>query len=440
MKFNSRQTGSGKIHEGTLGNVTMKIYERTRKISKRGKRTRTLFEVVDYTEGRRAFRGFSNFAAAAEEAERLAKLIATGQTSAATLRNADAATFGRALELLRGIDVPLELVAAHYAKAFKILGSDQIIEAAKDFIRRNPILREPRTVRQVADEMIELQTKRKKSDRYVEDLSGRLGNFARAFAHDIANVTTADVQTWLDGMKAAPRSVKNFRDAANSLFKFAEARGYIAKGENPVTGTQKIATRNSEPITIYTPTELHRLIAAAPKWFKPVIALQAFAGLRSAEVMRLDWRDVKLERDHIELGADKTKTATRRLVPITPNLAEWLAPHTLKSGKVFPHSRAYFHEVQRNTAGATEIKTDLKKNRAALAPVEWRHNALRHSFISYRVAGTADVPRVALESGNSPAMIFAHYRELVTADDAKNWFAIAPDQVANVTPIAAARK
>jgi integrase len=241
-------------------------------------------------------------------------------------------------------------------------------------------------------------------------------------------------------MNAAPRSVKNFRDTANSLFKFAEARGYIAKGENPVTATQKVATRNGTPITIYTPTELHRLIAAAPEWFQPVIALQAFAGLRSAEAMRLDWRDVKLERGHIELGADKSKTATRRLVPISANLAEWLAPHALKSGKVFRHSHAYFYETQRNAAAATEIKTDAKKNRAALAAVDWKHNALRHSFISYRVADTADVPRVALESGNSPAMIFAHYRELVTADDAKKWFAIAPQHAANVVPIAAARK
>ena len=46
--------------------------------------------------------------------------------------------------------------------------------------------------------------------------------------------------------------------------------------------------------------------------------------------------------------------------------------------------------------------------------------------LSYRVAETGDVPRVALESGNSPAMIFTHYRELVTPEDAMQWFAIAP--------------
>ena len=95
----------------------MKIYEHARKISRHGKRPgqRAVFQVVDNThgKGRRKFRGFSDFAEAAAEAERLAKLISTGQTAAATLTNADAASFGRMKELLRGIDVPLELVAAN---------------------------------------------------------------------------------------------------------------------------------------------------------------------------------------------------------------------------------------------------------------------------------------------------------------------------------------
>ena len=430
MKYTTIETKSGKVHKGTLGSVSVKIYEHARKFSRRGKRpgTRTVFQVVDNThgKGRRALRGFSTFAEATAEAERLAKLISTGQTAAATLTNADAASFGRTMELLRGIDVPLEMVAAHFAKAFKILGGDRIVEAAKDFNRRNPAKRAARSVRQVADEMIELQTKRGKSTLYVEDLRWRLARVADAFKMDIARVTTADVQMWLDGMKAAPRSVKNFRAAASGIFKFAEARGYIAKGENPVAGTEKIKIRNSEPISIFTPAEVRRLLAAAKDSFKPVIALQAFAGLRSAEVMRLDWRDVKLTRGHIELGADKTKTASRRLVPISANLREWLAEHAKKTGQVFPHGRAYFHELQRDTAAATEIKAEADAHRAALAPVEWKQNALRHSFISYRVAETGDVPRVALESGNSPAMIFQHYRELVTPEDALLWFAIAP--------------
>ena len=34
---------------------------------------------------------------------------------------------------------------------------------------------------------------------------------------------------------------------------------------------------------------------------------------------------------------------------------------------------------------------------------------------------------VALEAGNSPKMIFQHYRELVTEKSAKAWFGITPE-------------
>ena len=40
--------------------------------------------------------------------------------------------------------------------------------------------------------------------------------------------------------------------------------------------------------------------------------------------------------------------------------------------------------------------------------------------------------KVALEAGNSPQMIFKHYRELVTEEQAKDWFAITPGNTPKV--------
>ena len=57
----------------------------------------------------------------------------------------------------------------------------------------------------------------------------------------------------------------------------------------------------------------------------------------------------------------------------------------------------------------------------------WAKNGLRHSFISYRLAILDDTARVALEAGNSPQVIFGHYRELVTPEAAKAWFEVMPD-------------
>ena len=62
-------------------------------------------------------------------------------------------------------------------------------------------------------------------------------------------------------------------------------------------------------------------------------------------------------------------------------------------------------------------------------PFDWKHNALRHSFISYRVAAVKNIAEVSLEAGNSPQMIFQHYREVVDADEAKKWFSINPEKL-----------
>ena len=67
-----------------------------------------------------------------------------------------------------------------------------------------------------------------------------------------------------------------------------------------------------------------------------------------------------------------------------------------------------------------------RKKRKVKEGFVWKRNGLRHSYISYRVAQTQNVAQVSLEAGNSPQMIFRHYRELVPAGDALKWFSIAP--------------
>src|ERR1019366_861632 len=64
--------------------------------------------------------------------------------------------------------------------------------------------------------------------------------------------------------------------------------------------------------------------------------------------------------------------------------------------------------------------------------INWKRNALRHSDISYRVAETSDVAKVSLEAGNSPQIIFQHYRELVTPEAGIEWFGILPGKAGNV--------
>jgi hypothetical protein len=215
------------------GNAVVKIYSRQRRTVTGD--TRTVWEVADYRHRVRRMLGFNGRAAAQAEAKRNADALSTGDAAGAEMSNREAASYGRAVELLRGLDVPFELAAAHHAEAFKILGGDRLAEAAKEFIRRNPTEHPARNIAEVTDELLEVQTKRQKSTSFVEDLRTRLTVFGSQFANcRVDSITGPDVQDYLDKLCAAPRMMRNVRNNVKPLFKFAESRDYFGRGENPV--------------------------------------------------------------------------------------------------------------------------------------------------------------------------------------------------------------
>ncbi len=59
--------------------------------------------------------------------------------------------------------------------------------------------------------------------------------------------------------------------------------------------------------------------------------------------------------------------------------------------------------------------------------IDWSDNAMRHSFVSYRLAATENAAQTALESGHDQAVLFAHYRELVRPKEAERFWSIKPD-------------
>jgi len=160
---------------------------------------------------------------------------------------------------------------------------------------------------------------------------------------------------------------------------------------------------------IFTPEEMCQILTHCEPAMIPYMAIGAFAGLRSAEIARLDWSAIDFDSGYIKVSGEITKTQQRRLVPILPSLRAWLFPHKKASGPVT------FFTFRKGIHRCTKA-----------AGIAWKANALRHSFGSYRLAEVQDAAKVSLEMGNSPAMLFKHYRELVTPEQAKQWFEIMP--------------
>ena len=266
---------------------------------------------------------------------------------------------------------------------------------------------------QVAAEFVKSRARTGVSAAYVNGCRVSLKRFTDKLPGNIGEVTTADINKYLADLKGlGPVSRNGHRRNIVTMFNFAKKQGYLHPDRKTAAEQTETFKEPETEIAIFTPDEITSLLVSSHARILPVIAIGAFAGIRSAEIMRLDWEDVKWDRGHIEIAGRKAKTAARRLVPLPENLKAWLAPWRESTGKIVTLTAV---------AGAM---SDLAVK--AKIPGGWRQNALRHSFISYRVALTGDVARTALEAGNSPKMIFRHYREVVTEEDAKAWFSIMP--------------
>jgi integrase len=271
-------------------------------------------------------------------------------------------------------------------------------------------------------EILEAKKQDGMSLRYLQSLRSHLNRFAEHFRMNINTVTSAQIEDWLRRIKRGPRTRNNIRHSVVTLFNFAKARGYLPKMvATEADHVAKAKDRGGE-IGIFRPKQLADLMAAGGEEAKLYFSIGAFTGLRSAELIRLEWEDVNFVRGYIQVGKAKAKTATRRLVPIQPNLEMWLAPYRAKSGLIF----------------VSEHAADRAIEQAKAAGIEWPNNVLRHSYATYRLAQCQDAARVALEMGNSPQMLFRNYRELADEQDAAAWFSITPAPVANVVSMSRA--
>jgi len=263
----------------------------------------------------------------------------------------------------------------------------------------------------------------KVSPRHLADLRSRLGRFCNAFKGRMVNsIEPSEIADWIRSLPVGSQTQHNHRRVIHNLFNYALLRKFVS--QNPVKDTPLIRVKDTE-VEIYTPEEMALLLEHADPRIMPYLTLGAFAGLRCAELERLQWQHVDFQTGYIRVGGDIAKTRSKRLIPILENLRQWLMPYAKPQGNILPV------ELQ-NTF------RDLIHRACQQAGIKKKNNGLRHSFATYRMAQTGDSAKTALEMGNSPGVIFKHYRELVTQEQASAYWNIRPTVEPNVIPMTAA--
>lgn len=329
----------------------------------------------------------------------------------------EVAVVDAAFEKLRTVGVSLSDAVTQFADAKAILGKESLHDAARHYVSHlaeKASERPPVTFSAIVVEFVATLKKDERSARYIEDAKSRLTRAASSFGTvNIADIKSHDIDRWL-GTLPTGRTRNNYRAMTRTLFRFAKDRNYLPREIATEADMTREATEKSNPIGIYTPEQMETMLGSIEARWRPFLALGAFAGLRTSEIHRLDWEDIKFERDHIRIEAAKAKTASRRNIPLLPALRAILEPFRQESGPASP--RFSSDRAMLRVLSAAIVKTG----------VERVNNGLRHSYASYRLAIAKSVDQVALEMGNSPTKVFQNYRELVDEKDAERWFSIMP--------------
>ena len=382
------------------GKQTVKLYRSVN----RGK---AMYQLAYYTGGRRVQKNFADKA----EAKRVARAVLGGLAEDAVKIDNLATPELESLVAARRVlapDYALHVAVEEHANAVGKLGKATLREAVEFFLRHHRTDTARLPLNKISEQFAHSREQSGLSAHYVSQCRKITGLLAEAFSGlCLSDLTTTKLDQWLGGLKLGATSKNDMRRVLVTCGNWAEKQGHLLKGTNPFVG-MILYRETKTPVSIFTPEQIAGLLKKADATLRPYLALGAFAGLRTAELQRLDWSEIDLNRGYITVAASKAKTRQRRLIPISDNLKLWLTPSRKASGPVCLHVSCQ-HAARAKCEGFT-----------------WAKNGLRHSYISYRLAILHDTARVALEAGNSPEVIFAHYRELVTPEVAKAWFEVTP--------------
>jgi integrase len=300
------------------------------------------------------------------------------------------------------------------AKATALLAPHHVSleEAAKYFIKHVVAFRTAPKIGEIVDQMITEAERNDRRARTVGDLKSRLTMFAEDFPERrLSELTVEEIKAWMDEDEEwSARTRINYLTKISQLYNYALRRNWV--DANLAERIDRPSAEDAEP-KIFTIKQAENLLKNAKDFgMLPYISIGLFAGLRSAELMRLDGKDVKLEERAIVVGQQVAKKRSRRVVEMCDALHAWLAELKTLKGPI---------------VDAKEFRDNMDELRKAAELETWPHNGLRHSFGSYHLAFYGDAVKTAQQMGHrSSDVVHNHYKALVLKKEAESFWNLKP--------------
>jgi len=261
----------------------------------------------------------------------------------------------------------------------------------------------------VSDAVLEYQgviKQRSLRPRSLKQTQHILSQLAEEFGNELVHCVTASLlEKWFQKRNWKRSTIDGVIAKIGPFFSWLVREGYIEK--SPSSVVQRPINDDCAPPKIFSVEEAVKLLRTAFRLDPPYakyFAIGLFAGIRPNEIDRLTEEGIS-ER-YIEITAATAKCRKRRLVNVLPNLKDWL-----------------------KVSEETPLKNKRRRKWAIIkaAGISWSQDIMRHSYASYHLAQFESADKTALEMGHRDTqMLFRHYRELVTKEEAQAYWAIEP--------------
>lgn len=320
-----------------------------------------------------------------------------------------------------------EGVRVDAAKAYAILKPAKVslLDAAEYYRDHMLAYLNAPTIAEMADKMVAEAEQNDRRSNTVAELRQRLGSFAADFSHrKLSEITLEELKDWIADDEWSARTRINCLTKISQLFNYAVKHRWV--DANLTERIDRPSVEDKEP-GILTVTQAEALLTHANQFgLLPFVAIGLFAGLRTAELLRLQPDAINIAEHSIVVGQSVAKKRSRRVVEMGDALGAWLATVQFQDGTV---------------VGKLKLSERLSDLRAAAGILIWPHNALRHSFGSYHLAFHGDATKTAYLMGHkSTDVIHNHYKALVLKSEAEKFWALRPKEAELGTQAKPARK
>ncbi len=243
---------------------------------------------------------------------------------------------------------------------------------------------------------------------------------------NVGDIGVELVRETIERPGTGPVTRNGVRRALSSFFGWAKVKTYCAA--NPCEAIAPVEVDHEDPV-ILPLADVCKLMEAAARYkagaVLPYTAIALFAAVRPTELSKLTWGDIDLEAKTITLGARIAKLRAKRIVEMSDNLVEWLAPHALRQTPLAGANwRRDFDTVKRLAGYGGRSQQSADDDGEPLKP--WTVDVMRHTAISHHYAAHQHEGKTASWAGNSPDMIHQHYKGLVKASEAAAFWQLSP--------------